>query len=250
MQEQLWEFGAAKLEVVVTRSTQATRVADSEGRVCASSELVRSSALFSRRSERPQDGRGCCAPGASAEACLDCSAERRCCASYEHCLACCVTADSTLRAEVRARASHALLALATDDWELCRFRCLTNSGSVLQQNSYRSVQKHCYGVDRPPLDLANSVNSVDPRLEPDTLDLDLTDPYVANRRKERSNASRRYVFPCRVEGCAVPEQDRSVLHGQRAKAASTPRKVGAARGKKKQTSKLRHGSRGVPRREE
>lgn len=117
-----------------------------------------------------------------------------------------VTVDAEIRNELRARASHAMLALAADDWELCRFRCLTNSGSVLHQNSYRSALKHCYGIERSSVDIAMSINSIDPDLKVDYFDLDPRDPYVSS---SISNDS--FVFPCRTEGCAVPEQDRARL---------------------------------------
>lgn len=106
---------------------------------------------------------------------------------------------------MRDYASHDLLALAATDWDLCRFRCLTNSGSVLHQNSYRSQLKHCYGPTRAILDPTMTVNSVDPGLEPDSIDLDRTDPYVAK-------APNAITFPCKTDGCAAPEQDRAALH--------------------------------------
>ena len=58
--------------------------------------------------------------------------------------ACCVSdAAAPARDRVRRGATHAVLRGAASDFELCRFRCLTNSGSVLHQNSYRAADRFC-----------------------------------------------------------------------------------------------------------
>eukprot|EP00635_Sarcinochrysidales_sp_CCMP3193_P003620 CAMPEP_0118905318 /NCGR_PEP_ID=MMETSP1166-20130328/9387_1 /TAXON_ID=1104430 /ORGANISM="Chrysoreinhardia sp, Strain CCMP3193" /LENGTH=260 /DNA_ID=CAMNT_0006844589 /DNA_START=12 /DNA_END=794 /DNA_ORIENTATION=- len=174
-------------------------VADSAGVVCEGVSL---------------DGDGCCCGGADAcdSGCDDEQdhhyQKKGCCETYEHCVACC--AKSAPAADVlKRRASHAVLVDAADAWDFCRFKCLTNSGSVLHQNSYRSLRKHCFGLERPTLDLSLSVNSVDPDKPADDVDLDKADPYVSG------GGSLGVLFPCRTEGCAVPEQDRAKLKEHR-----------------------------------
>lgn len=169
-----------------TFGSSATLVADSRGNVCG---------LLSVGKD------GCCKERRSSS----CSFAESCCEEYEECVALCTASGTSTLREVRARASHALLG-TKDDWDFCRFRCLTNSGSVLHQNSYRSRLKHCFGTNRATLDPTMTINSVDPHVEPDSIDTDLQDPYVAGPP---------FVFPCQTEGCAVPEQDRALLHKEK-----------------------------------
>lgn len=177
-----------------TFGSSASLVADSRGNLCAVTALGEN---------------GCCGEILSSK----CSSSESCCENYEDCVAKCASADSSLIRDVRSRASHALLA-TKDDWEFCRFRCLTNSGSVLHQNSYRSRLKHCFGAHRAVLDPTMSINSVDPHNAPDPIDLDLEDPYVAGPPLS---------FPCKTEGCAVPEQDRALLHKDEDRSSRTGR---------------------------
>ena len=204
------------------------RVADSRGHVCSAGDL---------------DGEGCCC-GATKPIC----GAQSCCDSYEDCVASCVTrGQKTL---LRRRASHGLLqSPRLTDWDLCRFKCLTNSGSVLHQNSYRSAAHFCFGLDRPSLDLSQSVNSIDPNAH-DDVDLDPTDPYVRadpGFTSWRHNASGGFgrIFPCTHEGCAVPEQDRAKLKDQRRRPRRPPRSYSHA-SKKDASQRLRppssHGS--------
>ena len=116
---------------------------------------------------------------------------------------------------MRARATHAVLRAARSEFELCRFRCLTNSGSVLHQNSYRARNIHCFGPARPPLERGMSVN-------PDAIDHaallashngDVADPYVGA-------PGAALVFPCATDTCAVPDQNVEKIELDRA--AATP----------------------------
>ncbi|KAJ8601405.1 hypothetical protein CTAYLR_005029 [Chrysophaeum taylorii] len=213
--ENTWGSSARLLFLLLDAPTQATLVADSRGHVCGITELEET---------------GCCGGESGGASRDECSFEQQCCAIYEHCVASCVSADAAVLQAVRRRASHALLAFADDDFDLCRFRCLTNSGSVLHQNSFRSKFKHCFGLHRAVLDPSMSVNSVDPDLKPDGIDVDRADPYVAGR----GPSAKRFTFPCRVEGCAAPEQDRSLL---REAAAPKPKPPKPRKKKTKATSK-------------
>ena len=192
--------------------------ADALGKVCVASAL---------------GADGCCCGGE--RGCGACSASR-CCSTYEHCVACCVT-DGATRARARRKASHAVLAdPSLSAWDFCKFRCLTNSGTVLHQNSYRSSLKNCYGLSRPSLDSFDlSVNAIDPDLEADDIDLDNTDPYVANGSSVAVS-----TFPCRQEGCAVPDQDRAKLKVERRRRQSSSTKNGVfTRSDERRTKKAR-----------
>ena len=128
---------AANAGCANTYGASPSAVADSRGGVCAPDGL---------------DEDGCCCQ-ASGNPCDRCAASS-CCDTYENCVACCVRPrNAEQRRLVRKHAVHAVLKEAADDFELCRFRCLTNSGSTLHQNSYRSAtERHCFGSVRPPLD--------------------------------------------------------------------------------------------------
>ena len=185
-------------------------VADSRGGVCAPDELDRD---------------GCCCQ--SSRPCDRCAASS-CCDTYEHCVACCVSnAGAKTRKLVRKNAVHAVLKGAKDDFELCRFRCLTNSGSTLHQNSYRSkAERHCFGTERPPLDPRMSINADIETLRSLTANghADRRDPYVGG-------GSGYQIFPCDVEGCAAPEQD---VHKLAAKGGADRKKRASDRRAKKQ----------------
>ena len=171
-------------------------VADSRGGVCAPDGL---------------DENGCCCQ-TSGNPCDRCAASS-CCDTYENCVACCLSPMSAeQRRLVRKNAVHAVLRDAANDFELCRFRCLTNSGSTLHQNSYRSAtERHCFGTVRPPLDPRMSINSDTETLQSLTRNghADRRDPYIGDGRQ--------MIFPCDVEGCAAPEQD---IHKLAAKSGS------------------------------
>jgi len=194
-----------------TLGTSPAVVADSRGRVCDLERL---------------GGDGCCCDADEPPACARCGPT--CCATYEHCVACCVGAENAAaRGDIRRRATHAALRDAPTEWDLCRFRCLTNSGSVLHQNSYRSAEgTFCYATSRPPLEADMSVNAVDAAdYKDDALDGDPTDPYVAGPGA--------MTFPCDAEGCVVPEQDRAKLanavHQDRATSGAGRRHESGAR---------------------
>ena len=171
-----------------TLGASPTAVVDSAGGVCAPGDL---------------DGGGCCC-GASPPPCAAC-AGGGCCATYEACVACCVSdAAAPARDRVRRGATHAVLRGAASDFELCRFRCLTNSGSVLHQNSYRAADRFCFDATRAPLADGMSVNS-DAETRAALLagpHGEAADPYVAPLGRAAGA-----VFPCGTDACAAPEQD-------------------------------------------
>ena len=179
-----------------TYGASPSAVADSRGGVCAPDGL---------------DENGCCCQ-TSGNPCDRCAASS-CCDTYENCVACCVRPRNVeQRRLVRKHAVHAVLKEAANDFELCRFRCLTNSGSTLHQNSYRSAtERHCFGTVRPPLDPRMSINSDTETLQSLTRNghADRRDPYIGDGRQ--------MIFPCEVEGCAAPEQD---IHKLAAKSGS------------------------------
>ena len=149
------------------------------------------------------------------------AARRRAAAIRENCVACCVSPKARAARLVRKNAVHAVLRDAANDFELCRFRCLTNSGSTLHQNSYRSAtERHCFGSVRPPLDPRMSINSAK------TLQ-SLTRNGHADRRDPYIGDGRQMIFPCDVEGCAAP---RTLLARRR-----DPR--GRARGKTRRSAR-------------
>ena len=113
-------------------------------------------------------------------------------------------AAAPARDRVRRGATHAVLRGAASDFELCRFRCLTNSGSVLHQNSYRAADRFCFDANRAPLVDGMSVNS-----DAETHAALLAgphgvaaDPYVA-----APGTAAGTIFPCGTDACAAPEQD-------------------------------------------
>ena len=187
---------ATKAGCANTYGASPRAVADSKGDVCAPDGL---------------DENGCCCE-ASGHPCDRCAASG-CCDSYENCVACCVRPrNGEQRRLVRKHAVHAVLKNAKDDFELCRFRCLTNSGSTLHQNSYRSsTERHCFGTVRPSLNPRMSINSDTETLQSLTRNghADRRDPYIGDGHQ--------MIFPCDVEGCAAPEQD---VHKLAAKSGS------------------------------
>jgi len=44
-----------------------------------------------------------------------------------------------------------------DSFEFCKAKCRTSSNSVIGENKYRSVWKHCYGGSPPPLQVESRV---------------------------------------------------------------------------------------------
>ena len=190
---------AANVGCANTYGASPSAVADSRGGVCAPDGL---------------DEDGCCCQ-ASGNPCDRCAASS-CCDTYENCVACCVGPMSAeQRRLVRENAVHAVLKNAANDFELCRFRCLTNSGSTLHQNSYRSAtERHCFGTVRPPLDPRMSINSDTETLQSLTRNghADRRDPYIGDGHQ--------MTFPCDVEGCAAPEQDIHKLAAKNGSAAA------------------------------
>ncbi|KAJ1447481.1 hypothetical protein M885DRAFT_542650 [Pelagophyceae sp. CCMP2097] len=172
-----------------TYGTSASLVADSSGAVCAVEAL---------------GADGCCCGDGALPVCADCDGEERCCSNYEACVACCGHASrASDRSTLRLLGTHDLLH-AESDFDLCRFRCLTNSGSILHQNSYRARRRHCYGPDRPTLEVGSSINC--DRTDYAALALaDARDPFVAAARGDAVH------FPCTVDACVMGEQDLSKL---------------------------------------
>jgi hypothetical protein len=110
-----------------------THVADDRGRVCAREALDRAT--------------GCCAATAPRHACDACGAADGCCASYEHCVSCCLApaarAAERLRSEPRGLGKPETGLWATP-FELCRAACRTSSRSTAHENAFIAERRFCF----------------------------------------------------------------------------------------------------------
>lgn len=96
---------------------------------------------------------GCCnvqSPSTKYYTCKSCDNTTHCCGIYEYCVSCCLHPGKRPileRALEVIKGRQALLyAQVKDQFELCLFKCRTNSHSVEHENRYRD-EKHrfCYG---------------------------------------------------------------------------------------------------------
>lgn len=166
---------------------------------------------------------GCCADHSSRYSCQTCSASSSCCSSYEYCVSCCMGPDQRhIFNDVRSRSTHAVVRLAPKDdiFGVCAFKCRTSSGSVVHENSYRSKQKHCFGLFRPPISPGISLNSdlslaKEMKLNTSSVSetaMEAVDPYSSLAPEELAQVSGRgqlpfksppATYPCRIDGCAA-----------------------------------------------
>lgn len=79
--------------------------------------------------------------------CKTCNSNYQCCKEYEYCVSCCLRID----ASKSVKTSRIFSSVTLDDFDFCAAQCRTYSGSVIHQNSYRSVFRYCYGDKESPL---------------------------------------------------------------------------------------------------
>mmetsp|Transcript_41391 Transcript_41391/g.54416 ORF Transcript_41391/g.54416 Transcript_41391/m.54416 type:complete len:351 (+) Transcript_41391:139-1191(+) len=92
--------------------------------------------------------------------CWSCDLESFCCKEYELCVSCCMHPQHRLMLEdFKNQSTHFFYQRTPVGFEFCRYKCRTSSGSVINENSYRNPQKHCYGEYRPQLLPGSSINS-------------------------------------------------------------------------------------------
>jgi hypothetical protein len=79
-----------------------------------------------------------------------------CCSVYEHCVSCCLAPEhrEDLRENYDKRKTDRLYRGVTTVFQFCATRCRTTSGSVINQNRYRSPLKHCMSR-KDPADIEN-----------------------------------------------------------------------------------------------
>lgn len=82
--------------------------------------------------------------------CESCNKATHCCGVYEYCISCCLHPDKKAILELaldNIKGRQAMLyAQVNDQYELCLFKCRTNSHSVEHENRYRDAShRFCYG---------------------------------------------------------------------------------------------------------
>jgi len=125
-------------------------IADDQGKVCFREDF--------------DNDNGCCKKSVTSfeRGCnLNCNETACCCNIYEFCVACCMSPFSKpvvdqFKKETRDLIYTSLLS-DTDSFEFCKAKCRTSSHSVIGENKYRSIWKHCYGGTPPPLQIETTV---------------------------------------------------------------------------------------------
>jgi len=120
-----------------------TVIADDRGFVCPRTVL---------------QSNGCCDTNSSSTKkylCSSCDESYSCCASYEHCISCCLRPEQRTHLQQilnqAAESNNVLFVSVSDHFELCLAKCRTSSSSVHHENTYRNVnKKYCYGKHPPP----------------------------------------------------------------------------------------------------
>jgi len=125
-------------------------IADDQGKVCLREDF--------------DNDVGCCEKSISAfdRGCnLNCNETSNCCTIYEFCVACCMSPLSSPIVEAFKKQTRDLIYSSLldekDSFEFCKAKCRTSSNSVIGENKYRSVWKHCYGGSPPPLQVESRV---------------------------------------------------------------------------------------------
>jgi len=99
---------------------------------------------------------GCCnveVPDTKYYTCETCNQTTHCCGIYEYCVSCCLHPSKRPLLELVLNGTTGqryLFASVEDQFELCLFKCRTNSHSVEHENKYRDEHiKYCYGKTEP-----------------------------------------------------------------------------------------------------
>jgi len=90
---------------------------------------------------------GCCNNGTQFQ-CEDCLQEFGCCLNYENCVSCCI---GKFPDGVPKSLADGFGLTLIDQFDYCSVTCRTSSISVVHQNEYRSLWKHCYGEKPSPI---------------------------------------------------------------------------------------------------
>lgn len=89
--------------------------------------------------------------------CQTCNAHH-CCSVYEYCVSCCMNPQhrtmiqSIIQSKAQEGKANVYKGIQTV-FQFCSTRCRTSSKSVVNENRYRTVYKHCYGA-KDPSDMA------------------------------------------------------------------------------------------------
>ena len=95
--------------------TDARRVTDSHGRVCAPQQVLPAT--------------NCCPEQATRYVCVGC--DGRCCREYEHCVSCCMQQPGR-------------------SFQRCAAECRSSSASLDAHGHYAAAEHHCWGGAKPP----------------------------------------------------------------------------------------------------
>lgn len=88
----------------------------------------------------------CCKDQRERYTCTTCNLYN-CCSIYEMCVSCCMNPKNkeVVESDWNAKKNEQLYKRVKTNFEFCITRCRTSSKSVINENRYRSVFKHCYG---------------------------------------------------------------------------------------------------------
>lgn len=91
-------------------------------------------------------GTRCCKDQRERYICTTCNLYN-CCSIYEMCVSCCMNPKNKeiVDSDWNSKKNEQLYRRVKTNFEFCITRCRTSSKSVINENRYRSVFKHCYG---------------------------------------------------------------------------------------------------------